>query len=185
MLTVITTAADDGHGESATNPFLPADYDIIWSLVPFALIVAFFLLFALPRFRKILDERAEKIEGGLARAEAAQAEAKATLEAYNEQLAEARAEANRIREQARADGQQILAEMREQAQADATRIAQQAQAQIAAERQAAVASLRAEVGTLAVDLASGIIGDSLDATRSGAVVDRFLAELEAEQKTEA
>lgn len=169
-----------------TNPFVPAVYDIVWSLVPFALILAFFWFFALPRLRAILDERAEKIEGGIQRAENAQAEAAAALEEYNAQLAEARAEAGRIREQARVDGQKILAELKEQANAEANRILAHAQAQIEAERQAALVSLRTEVGSLAIDLASGVIGENLsDDARSQAIVDRFLADLEASEQAKA
>jgi F-type H+-transporting ATPase subunit b len=59
---------------------------------------------------------------------------------------------------------------------------QAAQAQIAADRQQAFSSLRAEVGTLAVELASKIVGESLaDEARQSRVVDRFLAELEASE----
>ena len=44
-------------------------------------------------------------------------------------------------------------------------------------------SLRAEVGTLALDLASGVIGETLnDDAKATAVVDRFLADLEASEK---
>jgi F-type H+-transporting ATPase subunit b len=159
--------------------FLPPLYDIVWSAVPFALILAFFFLFVMPTFRKILDERSELIEGGIAKAEAAQAQASSQLEQYNEMLSEARTEASQIREQARTDGAAILAELKEQAQADVARIAHTAQAQIEAERQAAIVSLRAEVGSLALDLASGVIGESLaDDKRATSLVDRFLADLE-------
>lgn len=176
----IVRAAEEG---AQTNPFLPADYDIIWSLVPFAIIVAFFWFFAIPRFRKILDDRAEVIEGGIARAENAQAEAAAALEQYNAQLAEARAEAARIREQARLDGSSILAELKEQAAAEAGRITAQARAQIEAERESALTALRAEVGSLAISLAGGVIGEALsDDKKAAAVVDRFLVELEADEK---
>ena len=69
--------------------------------------------------------------------------------------------------------------MREQAQAEARRIVDAAEAQIAAERQQALASLRAEVGTLATELASRIVGESLaDTARQNRMVDRFLDELE-------
>lgn len=180
MFSILKTAA--GTGE-VTNPFIPAAYDIVWSLVPFGLIVLFFALFAVPRFRKILDERAERIEGGIAKAETAQAEAAAALEQYQAQLAEGRAEAARIREQARQDGAAIIAELKEQAQAEAARITASAQATIEAERQAALISLRAEVGSLAIDLASGVIGQSLtDDEKASALVDQFLADLEASEK---
>ncbi|MBI5162036.1 MAG: F0F1 ATP synthase subunit B, partial [Micrococcales bacterium] len=132
-----------------------------------------------PRLNAALDERRDAIAGGLERAEKAQAEAAAAKDSYTDQLAEARAEAARIREQARQDGQKIIAEMREQASADAARIAANAQAQIEAERAAALASLRVEVGSLALGLASSVIGESLtDDRRSQSIVDRFLADLE-------
>jgi len=135
-----------------------------------------------PRITKMLDERTEAIEGGIKKAEAAQEQAAAALDEYNKQLADARAEASRIREQARADATAIGNEVREQAQADAARITANAQAQIEAERQSALQSLRSEVGTLALDLASGVVGESLqDDAKSAAVVDRFIADLEASQ----
>jgi F-type H+-transporting ATPase subunit b len=130
--------------------------------------------------QKMLDERAEVIEGGIKKAENAQAEAAAALEEYNKQLADARAEAAKIREQARTDATRIGKEVTAQAQADADRITANAQAQIEAERQSALVSLRGEVGSLAIDLASGVIGESLtDDKRASAIVDRFLAELDA------
>jgi F-type H+-transporting ATPase subunit b len=176
--TILLAAAVEG--DAPTNPFLPADYDIIWSAVPFAIIVAFFWFFAIPKFRAILDDRAEAIEGGIAKANEAQAAASAALEQYNSQLAEGRVEAARIREQARTEGAEILAELKEHASSEAARILANAQVQIEAERQAAFVSLRSEVGLLAIDLASGVIGESLsDDKKAGAIVDRFLAELES------
>ena len=69
--------------------------------------------------------------------------------------------------------------MREQAQAEARRITESAQAQIQAERQQALTALRAEVGALATELASRIVGESLeDTARQGRMVDRFLEELD-------
>ena len=134
----------------------------------------------LPAVKKLLDERAEVIEGGIARAENAQAEAAEQLEKYNALLKEARAEAGKIREQARLDGTKILSELKEQASAEAARITASAVAQIEAERQAALVSLRAEVGGLALDLASGVIGQSLsDDKKASKLVDTFLADLEA------
>ncbi|MCU1438051.1 MAG: synthase subunit [Naasia sp.] len=178
LIAVLTEAAE----EAPKNPLIPEWYDIIWSAVCFVVILAFFLWKVLPAMRKLLDERGARIQGGIEKAEKAQAEAAAALDQYNAQLAEARVEAGRIREQAREDGKKILVELREQAQADAARITAQAQAQIEAERQAAVTALRAEVGSLAIDLASGVVGQSLsDDKKSRALVDRFLADLEASE----
>jgi F-type H+-transporting ATPase subunit b len=84
-----------------------------------------------------------------------------------------------MREEAREQGAQIITEMREQAQAEARRLTESAQAQIESERQQALTSLRAEVGALATELASRIVGESLaDQARQSRMVDRFLDELE-------
>jgi F-type H+-transporting ATPase subunit b len=167
---------------SSPNPLVPNWTEVIVGAIGF--FIVFFALWKvlLPRITTVLDERTEKIEGGLQRAEELQAEATRTLERYQAQLADARHEAARLREEAREQGAGIIAEMREQAQAEARRITEAAQSQIAADRQQAFASLRAEIGTLSVQLASKIVGESLDdEARQSRVVDRFLADLETSQ----
>ena len=170
----------------ASNPLLPAIYDIVWSIVPFALVLLLFWRVVLPRLQKTLDERSEAIEGGIAQAESAQAEAKEALEKYNALLADARAEAASIRDQARAEGTQILQEMKTSAQAEADRIAENAQAQIEAERHQAVLSLRKEVGNLALDLASAVVQERLsEDAKAASVVDKLLADLDKEASAPA
>ncbi len=164
---------------ASTNPLLPSWPEFIIGTILFVLVFGALAKFLLPRAQQTLAERTELIEGGLARSEEAQAEAKQLLDRYREQMAEARHEAARLREEAREQGAQIIAEMREQAQAEARRLTEAAQAQIEAERQQALTSLRAEVGTLAVELASRIVGESLtEEARQQRLVDRFLGELE-------
>ena len=176
----------DVRAEDTPNPLIPADYDIIYSSIIFVALLIVVAFFVVPRLNKALDARAEDIEGGLKKAEEAQAAASAARDEYTAQLAEAHAEAGRIREQGRADGQAILAELKEQAQAEAARIVANAQTQIEAERSAALVSLRSEVGSLALDLASGVIGETLSGDKkAAAVVDRFLADLEADEKAKA
>ncbi|GGK88162.1 ATP synthase subunit b [Salinibacterium xinjiangense] len=184
MLSAILTAV--AETKAAPNPLLPESYDIIWSAVCFAIILFVFWRKFLPSVKKTLDARSEAIEGGIKKAEIAQAEAAAALSQYKDQLAEGRAEAAKIRDQARADGTRILAELKEQAAIEAARITSNAQATIEAERQGALISLRAEVGSLAIDLASGVIGQSLsDDKRASTLVDQFLAELETDDKAKA
>ena len=181
MLQAIVTAATE---EESINPLLPAPYDIIWSAVAFVIILIFFWKYVLPRVQKLLDERGEAIEGNIAKADEAQRKAEAALEEYTAQLADARTEAGRIRETAREDGKKIVAEAKDAATTEAARVTASAQAQIDAERQSALVSLRSEVGTLAIDLASGVIGESLtDDKKAAAVGDRFLADLEASEAT--
>ena len=179
------TAFAEGH-EGEINPLLPTLPDLVWGTLAFLIILALFIWKILPSLNKMLDARSEAIEGSINSAEAAQAEAQAALEKYTAQLADARAEASRIREEARADGSAIVAEMREQASAEAARITANAKAQIEMERLSALASLKSDVGTLALDLAGGVIGETLsEDAKAQAVVDRFLAELEASEKAKS
>lgn len=171
--TVILAAAE------GVNPLVPNIWEILVTLLGFAVLMFIVVKYVVPAFEKTYAERAEAIEGGIAKAEAAQAEASAALDEYKQQLMDARTEANRIREEARAEGAQILADLKDKAAAEAARISEQAQVQIAAERQTAVTSLRSEVGILATELAGKIVGESLnDDARAARVVDRFLADLE-------
>ena len=177
MNQVIISAATEGE----TNPLVPNVWEMGVVLVGFAVLMFIVVKFVVPMFEKTFAERAEAIEGGIAKAEKAQAEASAALEEYKQQLTDARAEANRIREEARAEGAQILADLKEKAAAESARITAQAHMQIESERQAAVVSLRSEVGSLATTLAGRIVGEALnDDDRASRVVDRFLADLESQ-----
>ena len=163
----------------AENPLLPAWTEIILAVV-FALLLTYLIAkFVVPNFERTYAERTEAIQGGIEKAERAQADAEAALQQYTAQLAEARGEAARIREDAKTQGSQILAEMREQAQAESTRIRTQAAAQLEAERTQVMTQLRAEIGGLATTLAGRIVGESLsDDERARRTVDRFIADLE-------
>jgi F-type H+-transporting ATPase subunit b len=177
----VRLAAEGGE----VNPielFLPPFYDWFWSAVVLVLIAVVFYRLILPKFRAVLDERAEKIEGGIARAAEAQEAAGKALDEQQRLLAEARADAAKIREEAREEGKAIVAELRVKASEEAARITETAHRQIEAERQATAVQLRAEVGELATELASKIVGESLsDSARQSRVVDRFLDSLEASQ----
>ncbi|TKJ18668.1 F0F1 ATP synthase subunit B [Blastococcus sp. CCUG 61487] len=158
---------------------VPPVGEIIIGLIAFAIVLFVVVKFVAPRFEQVFQARREAIEGGIERAEVMQAEAKAALEQYRAQLAEAREEAAQIRDAARAEGQQILEELRAQAQEESARIVARGEEQLATQRQQIVQELRGQIGTLAVDLAGRVVGESLadDARRSG-TVDRFLAELD-------
>jgi F-type H+-transporting ATPase subunit b len=165
---------------SQQDPLIPSLPELVIGTICFFLVFGIVGKVFLPRIMKTLAERTELIEGGLAKAEQEQEQAQQVLEEYKQQLADARHEAARLREEAREQGAQIIAELRQQAETEARRITESAQAQIESERQQALASLRTEVGALATELAGRIVGESLtDQARQSRMVDRFLAELEA------
>ncbi|MGO1235494.1 MAG: F0F1 ATP synthase subunit B [Microbacterium gubbeenense] len=180
MLNALVTVAAE---ESTQNPLFPAGYDIIWSAVCFVIIAIVICVVALPRLNKVLDARSAAIEGNIEKADEAQRQAEAALVEYTQQLADARREAGEIREGARVDGKKIVDEARANAVVEADRITVSAHTQIEAERQAAMVSLRQDVGSIALDLAGNVIGEAMsEDAKAQAVVDRFLADLEASEK---
>ncbi|CAB4684483.1 MAG: F0F1 ATP synthase subunit B [Actinobacteria bacterium] len=165
--------------EEAGLPIIPTLTEVIVGLIAFSLLFIVMKSKVVPRFEKAFADRTDAIQGGMERAEQAQAEAAAALKSYQDQLSDARGEAQKLREEARAQGAAIIEEMRTKAQEEANRITAAARASIEAERQQAVTSLMQEVGTIATNLASKIVGEALDdQVRQSRVVDRFLADLE-------
>jgi F-type H+-transporting ATPase subunit b len=163
----------------APNPLLPATAEIVVGFVAFGLLYFVMRRKVVPMFEKAFAARTEAIQGGIERAEKAQADAAKALGEYTEQLSKAQDESQALREEARAQGAAIIEELRAKAQEEAARITASAHASIEAERQQAVTSLRNEVGALAVELASKIVGEALDdQARQSRIVDRFLEDLE-------
>jgi F-type H+-transporting ATPase subunit b len=172
MRTVIIAAEE-------ASPLVPHTAELIVGFIAFTLLFLVLRKAVVPKFEKAFTDRTHAIQGGIERAEKAQLEAQRALAQYNEQLSSAREEAQTLREEARVQGAAIVEELRAKAQDEAARITAAAHASIEAERQQAVTSLRNEVGALAVELASKIVGEALeDQARQSRIVDRFLDDLE-------
>ncbi|TQJ55729.1 F0F1 ATP synthase subunit B [Streptomyces sp. NBC_00080] len=170
--------------EEAQNPLIPEIPELVIGLIAFAIV--FFVLGKklLPNINKVLEERREAIEGGIEQAEIARTEAQSVLEQYKAQLAEARHEAARLRQEAQEQGAALITEMRAEGQRQREEIVAAGHSQIEADRKAAASALRQDVGKLATELAGKLVGESLDDhARQSRVIDRFLDDLE--EKAEA
>jgi F-type H+-transporting ATPase subunit b len=173
MLLLAEEAADH-------NPILPIWQEIIIGTIAFGLLCYVLMKYVFPRMEATFKARVDAIEGGIKRAEEAQAEANKLLEQYRAQLAEARTDAAKIRDDARADAESIRQEVQARAREESDRIIQAGRESLAAERQTIVRELRSEVGDLAVQLAGKIVGESLeDEARRRGTVERFLSDLES------
>ncbi|MGI5212268.1 F0F1 ATP synthase subunit B [Plantactinospora sp. CA-290183] len=167
------------EGGTEHNPIVPIWQEIVIGTIAFALLCFVLMKYVFPRMEQTFQARVDAIEGGIKRAEAAQAEANQLLEQYRAQLAEARTDAAKIRDDARADAEGIRSDVLAKAREESDRIIQAGKDQLAAERATIVRELRTEVGTIAVDLASRIVGESLvDEARRKGTVERFLTDLE-------
>ncbi|MER8231746.1 F0F1 ATP synthase subunit B [Streptomyces sp. NPDC101490] len=165
-------------------PLIPYVDELVIGLIAFVIVFGFLAKKLLPNINKVLEQRREAIEGGIEKAESAQIEAQSVLEQYKAQLAEARHEAARLRQEATEQGTAIIQEMKAEGQRQREEIIAAGHAQIEADRKSASASLRQDVGKLATDLAGKLVGESLeDSARQSRTIDRFLDELE--EKAEA
>jgi F-type H+-transporting ATPase subunit b len=170
--------AVEGGETDLPNPVIPIWQEVLIGTIAFAVLVYILGKFVWPRMEATFQARVEAIEGGIKKAENAQREAAELLDQYKAQLAEARTEAARIRDEARADAAGIREEAAARAREESDRIIQAGRDALAAERGQIVRELRAELGTLAVDLASRIVGEALaDEARQRGTVERFLDEL--------
>ena len=160
------------------NVILPHTPEIVVGTIAFALLCYVLMKFVFPRMEATFQARVEAIEGGIKKAEEAQAEAGRLLEQYKMQLAGARTEAARIRDEARADAVGIREDMLAKAREESDRIIAAGREALATERATISRQLRAELGSLAVELAGRIVGESLeDEARRRGTVTRFLNEL--------
>lgn len=165
--------------ESGPNPVIPNVGELIIGLLTFGIVVFVLMKYAWPRMEATFQARRDAIEGGIKRAEEAQAEAQRLLGEYRQQLSEARTEAAQIRDNARAEGQRIIEEMRTTAQDESARIVARGEEQLTAQRQQVVRELRREIGTLATGLAERVVGESLaDDPARQRTIDRFLDDLD-------
>ena len=172
--------------EGGIDLFLPKSYDIFWSTVILIIVAIFFYKFFLPKFQAIFDERTAKIEGGMAKAEKAQAEADAAKKKYEDQLNNARIDAAKIRDDARSEATHIIADARTKAEADAAQITATAQKSLESQQQQALVSLKGEVGALATALAGKILGNKLaDTDVQSTMIDSMLDELDKQDTGKA
>ena len=163
--------------ESGTKLLLPAANELFWGAVSFIVLFLLLAKFAYPSASKALKDRSDKIRTDIESAEQDRDEAARMLADYREQLSVARAESNRILEDARKTAEQLRRDLQTKAEEEAARLLDRAREDIAGERERAVAEIRREVGSLAVDLAGRVIGDSLDRDRQLALVDRYIEDL--------
>ena len=163
--------------EHEQSPILPATNELIWGTVAFLILLFLMYRTVFPQVNKAFKDRRTNIEGKLEQAEKDREEAEGLLEQYRRRLRDAEDETQRILEEARANAERVRRELLSKAETDAGRELDRARQAIRAERDLAIRQLRSEVGTLAVELATRVVGDSLDRDRQLRLVDGYIDEL--------
>lgn len=180
LLTAMAVLATE-EGEEASEGLslvLPHTSELIAGILAFLIVFFFVWRWALPTINKTLEARQQAITGQLSSAEESKREAESLLADYRAQLAEAKAEGNRIIEEARAAGEQLKADIVARAGEESAQILTKAREEALTEKTRALADARREVGQISVGLAEKIVGESLDDKMQKGLIDRYLAELE-------
>jgi F-type H+-transporting ATPase subunit b len=182
LATILTLLAQaEGHVAEENDPadLYPHWNELLVGAIAFAILFFFMWKWVLPRVSAILEERREKIQGELERAEQARVAADTELAEYRAKLANAREESNRIIEEARKTAEQLRRDLQGKAEQEAQATVVRAQEEIRAERDRVFQELRAQVGEIAVDLAGRIVGESLDRERHAKLIDDYISAVAA------
>jgi F-type H+-transporting ATPase subunit b len=169
--------AQEAEPAHEPNPILPAANELIWGTIAFFILLFVMYRTVWPSVDKAFKDRRANIEGKLEQAEKDREEAEQLLEQYRRRLRDAEDETQRILDEARTNADRVRRELLAKAEADAGRELDRARQAIRAERDQAIRQLRNEVGTLAVELATRVVGDSLDRDRQLRLIDEYIDQL--------
>jgi F-type H+-transporting ATPase subunit b len=181
---ILAQAEDHGEEISEAKDLYPATGELVVGLLAFLVLFFFTWKWILPRFRQVLEERRSEIQGQLERAEATRREAEQLQARYREQIAGAREEANRIIEETRATAEQLRRDLQAKAEEESQATVARAQEEIRAERDRAFEELRAQIGSIAVELAERVVGQSLDERAHQRLIDEFIDEVASSRSTD-
>jgi F-type H+-transporting ATPase subunit b len=174
-------AAEEGSGGIAALG-LNAGY-LLAQLVNFGIIFGALSLLLWRPIVNMLDTRAAKIAKGLEDAQVA-ANARLNAEAEAERiLAAARADVSKAIEEGRGRGEEVARQVETEARAEADRIRNEARLAAEAERNTQLADLRGQVADISVAIARRLIGESLvDGKRQQGIISDFFTRLPAEAR---
>jgi F-type H+-transporting ATPase subunit b len=161
----------------APNPLLPETSEIVWGSIAFFVVFGFLAKFALPAAKKAMAARTAKIEGDLAAAAAAKADAEKEAATYRAQIGDAKGEGSKIVDDARAQAETVRKDIIARAEAEAADIKAKAVFDADAQADRVKVELQSHVRGLSIDLAEKVVGQNLDRSTNEALVDRYIAEL--------
>jgi F-type H+-transporting ATPase subunit b len=174
IASILAQAEEHAEEASQADHLYPEPGELIVGLIAFAVLFFFTWKWVLPRFRQVLDERRQKIQGEMEQAETTRREADKVLEDYRAQLAGAREESNRIIEEARATAEQLRRDLQARSEEEARATVARAQDEIRAERDRTFQELRGQVGQIAVEIAERVVGQSLDKSAHDRLIEEFI-----------
>ncbi len=154
---------------------------LIAQIINFLILVFILKKFAFGRIFQAMSDRQARIANSLETAERERAAAEELKREYQEQLAQARTQAQAIVEKATKLAEQAKDDIMKEARAEHARLLKEAQDEIARERERAVADIRNEVVALSIAAASKIIAQNLDNEANAKLVSDFINKLDTQK----
>lgn len=133
--------------------------------------------FLLDKVMKVLDERRKAADQEITQAKEARDEAMAIKETYEENMKQAKAEANEILNHAQKTATARSDEIIGQAQAQAVRIKEKAAADIAQEKKNALNEAKDEISGIAMAIAEKVVERQLNEADQEKLVNQFIDNL--------
>ena len=124
--------------------------------------------------KKVIAERKAKADSQIADAEKLRTEAEAMKAEYEQNLQNARTEANQIVAAAQKTAASRSEELRGEARAQAAALKQKAEADIAQERKKAVNEVKDEIGGMAMEIASKVVEREIKEADHQDLIDEFI-----------
>lgn len=150
---------------------------IIWTLISFFLLLILLAKLAYPQILKGLKKREETIQQQLEEAKKTKQEAAALLEDYRRQLAEARAEAQKIINEGKELGESMRKEIIQKAQQESNQMVKRAQEEIELQKQKAILELQEKIADLSIMAASKIVQKSLNTEDHRRLVEEYVSKV--------
>jgi F-type H+-transporting ATPase subunit b len=136
---------------------IPGSGLIIWQIIGFSILLYVLAKFAWKPILSALEERENSIDEALKSAEIARNEM-ANLKAENEKIIqEAKIERDEMLLKASATAKQMVEEAKEKAQEEGAKMIENAKAAIQAEKQAALEEVKVQVGVLSLNIAEKLL----------------------------
>lgn len=153
----------------------------IWTIVVFLVLLWVLAKFAWRPILAALDAREERIEEAIAEATRMREEAGRLVEQHRRQLATAREHAQQILAESRQAADKLRREMEERARRESEEIVERARREIAREREQALDALRREAVDLAIAAAARLLRQRLDSAADRQLVLEYLDAVQREE----
>jgi len=146
---------------------------VIIQIVNFLILLFFLNMFLYKPLKAAIEEREKKVKDTLDEADSVNAQALKLKEDYEEKMSGAKQEAARIVQSGNIEAQKNKAEIMEEGRLDIKHMNERAFHEIEREKKKAEEYLKKEAASVAVDMATKILKESLDPKAEGAIIDEF------------